>query len=104
MADYVRVCRVSDIADPGKAVFEVDEHFVVVFHIGGSFYALEDCCTHDGGELSGGQLDGLQIACPRHGARFDVCTGKALTMPATANTPSHEVKIDGDGVYVKIRE
>jgi 3-phenylpropionate/trans-cinnamate dioxygenase ferredoxin component len=104
MADFVRVCTVSEILDPGKAVFVVDEHFVVVFHVGGQFYAIEDCCTHDGGELGQGELDGTQIICPRHGARFDIRTGEALTMPAVTNTPAHEVKVEGGDVFVKIRE
>jgi len=104
MDNFVRVCSASDIPDPGKAVFEVGDHFVVVFHVGGNFYALEDCCTHDGGELSDGELDGLQIICPRHGARFDVRTGEALTMPATTDTPAYVVRIEDGDVFVSVKE
>ena len=56
MSDFVRVCKTSDIPDPGKAVFEVEDRFVVVFHVAGQFYALDDCCTHDGGPLGEGEL------------------------------------------------
>lgn len=104
MDDYVRVCNVTDIPDPGKAVFEVGDRFVVVFHVDGKFSALEDCCTHDGGELADGELDGLQIICPRHGARFDIRTGEALTMPATTDTPSFDVRIEGGEVFVAAKE
>jgi 3-phenylpropionate/trans-cinnamate dioxygenase ferredoxin component len=104
MAEFVRVCKTSDIPDPGKAVFEIDECFVVVFHLDGEFHALDDRCTHDGGPLGEGIIEGFQIICPRHGARFDIRTGAAMTMPAVRGTPCHEVKIEGDELFVRIRE
>ena len=73
----------SDIPDPGKKLVEVDERLVVLFHVGGQFYAIDDVCTHDGGPLGEGELEGFTIACPRHGAKFDIRDGRALTMPAT---------------------
>ena len=77
---------------------EVGERLVVLIHAAGHFYALDDICTHDGGPLSEGPLDPARatIACPRHGAKFDIRTGAAVTMPATKPTRSHEVKIEGD--------
>jgi 3-phenylpropionate/trans-cinnamate dioxygenase ferredoxin subunit len=104
MSDFVRVCETSDIPDPGKAIFEVEDRFVVVFHTDRQFYALDDCCTHDGGPLGEGCLEGFQIACPRHGARFDIRTGQALTMPAVRGTTAHEVKVERDEVFVRISE
>jgi 3-phenylpropionate/trans-cinnamate dioxygenase ferredoxin component len=104
MSDFVRVCKTTDILDPGKTTFEVDERFVVVFHLDGEFYALDDACTHDGGPLGDGDIDGFQIICPRHGAHFDIRTGQAMTMPAVHSTPSHEVRIDGEDVLVRIKE
>lgn len=104
MSDFNRVCKTSDILDPGKAVFEVEDRFIVVFHVGGRFYALDDCCTHDGGPLGEGHLDGFEIVCPRHGARFDIRNGHVLCMPATIGLPPHEVKIEGEDVLVRIVE
>ena len=104
MSDFVRVCKTSDIPDPGKAIFEVEVRFVVLFHVDGGFYSLDDACTHDGGPLGEGCLEGFQIACPRHGARFDIRTGQALTMPAVRGTPAHDVQVEGDDVFVKISE
>ena len=83
-------------------MFEVDERLVVVVHVEGLFYCIDDVCTHDGGPLGDGELCGFEIACPRHGAKFDVRTGAALTMPATEATAAHEIKVDGDDVYVKL--
>jgi 3-phenylpropionate/trans-cinnamate dioxygenase ferredoxin subunit len=102
MSDFVNVAKKNDIPDPGKQYFEVDERLVVVFHVGGEFYCLEDVCTHDGGPLGEGTLEGKVILCPRHGAKFDITNGKALTMPATESTMAHEVKVEGDSVLVKL--
>ncbi len=104
MAEFVEVCRVSEIPDPGKEVFEVEDRFIVVFHLDGQFYALDDRCTHDGGPLGHGDIEGFQIICPRHGARFDIKTGQALTMPAVRATSSHEVKVEGDRLLVRLRD
>ncbi len=104
MSDFVPVAKVSEVPDPGKILVEVDERFVVLVHAGGQFYAIDDVCTHDGGPLGEGQLDGFTIACPRHGAKFDVRDGRALTMPATKATGSYEVKIVGDDVLIKISD
>jgi 3-phenylpropionate/trans-cinnamate dioxygenase ferredoxin component len=104
MPDFVRVARVSDIPDPGKQIVEIEDRLVVVFHVGGKFYALDDVCTHDGGPLGEGQLEGFCIACPRHGAKFDIRDGRALTMPATRATVAHEVKIDAGNVLVRLNE
>ena len=104
MSDFVRVCKVSDIPDAGKEVFEIEDRFVVVFHVDGRFYALDDECTHDGGPLGEGALHGFEIVCPRHGAKFDVRDGRVLAMPATHATPAYEVKVEGDDVFVKVED
>ena len=102
MSDFIAVARTTDVPDPGSALVEVDERLIVLFHVGGKFYAIDDVCTHDGGPLSEGDLDGYAIACPRHGARFDIRTGAALSMPATLPTAAHLVKVAGDQVLVKL--
>ena len=104
MAEFVPVAKTSEIPDPGTLLVEVDDELVALFHVGGEFYALDDVCTHDGGPLADGALEDHTIACPRHGAKFDIRTGAALTMPATKATRSHEVKVEGDQVLVRIRE
>jgi 3-phenylpropionate/trans-cinnamate dioxygenase ferredoxin subunit len=106
MSKFVPVARVSDIPDPGKMLVEVDDRLIVVIRAAGHFYALDDVCTHDGGPLSEGPLDPQAgtIACPRHGAKFDFRTGAALTMPATKPTKAHEVKVDGDQIFVRLKD
>ncbi len=102
MNDFVRVCSVSDVPEGGKTVIEVGDRLVGLFHVGGEFWAIDDLCTHDGGPLAEGQLQGHTIICPRHGARFDIRTGRVLSMPATQNVPAHEVKVEGADVLVRI--
>jgi 3-phenylpropionate/trans-cinnamate dioxygenase ferredoxin subunit len=104
MSDFVLVAKTHDIPDPGTLLVEVDERLVVVIHAAGHFYALDDVCTHDGGPLSEGPVLPQEnaIACPRHGAKFDIRTGAALTMPATMPTVAHEVRVNGDDVLVRL--
>jgi 3-phenylpropionate/trans-cinnamate dioxygenase ferredoxin subunit len=104
MSEFMKVAKVAGIPDPGKQLVEVDDRLIVLFHVDGKFYAIDDVCTHDGGPLGEGELRGYDIACPRHGAKFDIRDGRHLTMPATEDTVAHEVKVDGDDVYVKINE
>jgi 3-phenylpropionate/trans-cinnamate dioxygenase ferredoxin subunit len=105
MSDFVLVAKTTDVPDPGTMLVEVGERLIALIHAAGHFYALDDVCTHDGGPLSEGPVDpqGRTIACPRHGAKFDLKTGAALTMPATKPTVAHEVKVEGDHVLVRIK-
>jgi 3-phenylpropionate/trans-cinnamate dioxygenase ferredoxin subunit len=104
MSDFIPVAKVSEVPDPGRMLVEVEDRLVVLVHAAGRFYAIDDVCTHDGGPLGEGELDGFTIACPRHGAKFDVRDGRALTMPATQPTVVHEVKVQGDEVLVRLRD
>jgi 3-phenylpropionate/trans-cinnamate dioxygenase ferredoxin subunit len=80
----------------------VDTVPVLLCDVDGELYAVEDVCTHDGGALDGGELDGCRVMCPRHGALFDVTTGRALTLPAVVPLPTFPVRVDGDDVYVDV--
>lgn len=104
MSDFIRVASTSEIPDPGKLLVEADDRLVVLVHLEGKFYCIDDVCTHDGGPLGEGPLEGPHLICPRHGAKFDVRDGKAVTFPATVPTLSHEVKVEGDEIFVKLNE
>ena len=104
MSEFIQVAKVSDVANSGKVILEVDDRMVVLLHINDQFFCIDDVCTHDGGPLGEGELCGFELACPRHGAKFDVRNGAALTMPATEATVVHEIKIEGDNVFVRINE
>ena len=81
-ARWVDVAPADDVPRDGHRVYEVAERFVAVYDVGGERYAIEDVCTHDGNPLADGAVEGLQVVCPRHGARFCLRTGAALSAPA----------------------
>jgi 3-phenylpropionate/trans-cinnamate dioxygenase ferredoxin component len=97
---FVTVARVGEIPPGGVKVVRIDEQDVAVFFVDGDYYAIDDICTHDGGPLAEGTLEGCIIECPRHGAKFDVRTGGVVAMPATAPVPTYEVRIEGDEIKV----
>lgn len=99
---FVEVAKLSDLVDSGKLTVEVDERFVVLVKIGDQIYCLDDVCTHDGGPLGDGELEDDCLVCPRHGAKFDVRTGDAVSMPATESTATHQVKVEQDRVLVRL--
>lgn len=101
--DFKKVATISQIPKGGKITIEANGLLVVLVNIDGDIYCLDDVCTHDGGTLGDGVLDDHCLICPRHGAKFDVRTGDAITMPATEATATYEVKMDGEDVLVRFR-
>jgi 3-phenylpropionate/trans-cinnamate dioxygenase ferredoxin subunit len=101
MTEYVRVAAVDDIPPGHRLIHEFEEDTVIVFNVAGSFYCIADLCSHDGGPLEGGELHQCEIECPRHGARFDIRTGKPTALPAAEAIPSYGVKIEDGGVWVE---
>lgn len=101
---FVCVCKVSDLSDPGKAIVKAGGRTVALFQVSGQWWATDDRCTHDGGQLVAGQLEGYTIICPRHSARFDIRTGKVLSQPASVDLAVHTVKVEGDDVLVRVSE
>jgi len=79
----------------------VGRKMVAVARVDGAFFAIEDVCTHDGAELTGGAIEGMEIICPRHGARFSLRTGEALTPPAYEPVRVFATKIEGDHLWVR---
>ena len=104
MSEFVKVAQVADLLDPGKIIIPVDDRLVVLICVDQKFYCIDDVCTHDGGTLGDGELVGCQLMCPRHGAKFDIRSGEALTMPATEDTLTHELKVEGTDILVRIRD
>jgi 3-phenylpropionate/trans-cinnamate dioxygenase ferredoxin subunit len=101
-ANWIDVAAAGDIAPGNYEIAETDEHVVAVFNVDGELYAIEDVCTHDGEELTGGPVEGDQIICPRHGARFCLRSGKALTAPAYEDLPTYPVRIKDGRIQVAV--
>ena len=87
---------------PGSAKpFTVDDRQILLCNVGGSFYAIDDVCTHDGGSLDEGSLEGYCAVCPRHGATFDVRSG-APTLPAVVPVDTYAVREEAGQLYVEL--
>ena len=97
---FVTVAKVGEIPEGGVKVVRVEDQAIAIFHVNGGYYAIDDLCTHDGGPLAEGILEGEVIECPRHGAKFNVKTGAVLSLPATAPIPTYTVRVEGDEIKV----
>ncbi|MBV9972955.1 MAG: non-heme iron oxygenase ferredoxin subunit [Candidatus Eremiobacteraeota bacterium] len=94
------VAKKSQIKPGTTLKVAVGDAPVLLCNVTGEIYAIEDVCTHDGGELDQGELEGDRIMCPRHGSYFDVKTGDALTLPAVLPVATYKVRVEGDDIYV----
>jgi 3-phenylpropionate/trans-cinnamate dioxygenase ferredoxin subunit len=96
------IAKVSDTPPGTISVHEVGDVRIALCNVNGRFYAIDDVCTHDGGPLDQGELDGELVECPRHGALFDVTTGQPKTLPAVRPVKTYAVTVEGDDVRVEI--
>ena len=102
MTDFVKVADYQEIPRGGSKLVAVDTVRVALFNLDGVLYALEDVCTHEGGPLvDGTSVDGCQVQCPRHGARFDIRTGAAVRFPAFEPTQSYKVRVEAGDVWIE---
>lgn len=104
MPEFVKVGSQGSLPPGAKLLIEVGERSIAVFNVEGSFFAIDDICTHDGGPLADGDFEGAEVQCPRHGARFDVRTGQALCLPAFEPVTTHRVEVRGDDVFVALED
>lgn len=102
-AEFITVADISELAPGDRIVVEYGKHWVAIFNIDGQFYAIEDICTHDDGPLADGELTGCVIACPRHGATFDVRTGKVLTAPALMDVSTYAIRVVDGQIQIAAR-
>lgn len=102
VSEFIKVAQADEIPLNGSKLVEVDDVRIALFNLDGTLYAIEDVCTHDGGPLVEGDIvNGCQVQCPRHGARFDICTGAAVSFPAFEATNTYEVRVEGDDVLIE---
>jgi 3-phenylpropionate/trans-cinnamate dioxygenase ferredoxin subunit len=73
---------------------------IALFNLNGTYYAIQDVCSHDDGPVAEGDLEGNEIICPRHGARFDVRTGEVLSLPAAVDIPAYPVRVEGEEILI----
>jgi 3-phenylpropionate/trans-cinnamate dioxygenase ferredoxin subunit len=91
--DFLEIAPASELPDGERLFVEIEGKPIVIFKIGGQFFSIADVCSHDDGPVGEGRLEGYNITCPRHGAQFDIRTGKVVQMPAVVDIPAYPVKV-----------
>ncbi len=99
---WVYVAQADAILEGTATVVEADGRRMALCNTSEGFYAIDDICTHDGGSLDQGTLEGYAIECPRHGARFDVRTGKVLALPAARPVRTYPTRVKAGSVEVEV--
>jgi len=102
MGRLIKVAETKDIPPGRAATVDLEGRAVALFNVDGRFYAIDDTCTHRGGPLSEGEVEGTVVTCPLHGARFDVTTGDVLGPPAAARVGRYDVLVEGEDVKISI--
>ena len=99
--NFVKVAETKEIAPSSMKAVEVEGEKVCIINTEGNYYAIGNNCTHVGGPLDEGTLQGYEVECPWHGSKFDVRTGEPTKPPAVRSVPKYEVKMDGNNVLVR---
>ncbi len=102
MSKFVKVAKKSEIVDKSSKCIEVEGKRIALFNINGEIYAIDNTCTHSGGPLSEGFIEGEEVECPWHGARFNIKSGEVLAAPASEGVAKYNVRITSDDVEVEV--
>jgi len=102
MAGWLTVAREGEVGPGTVKVLAAGGRPLALCNVDGQYYVIDDVCTHDGGPLDQGELDGCEIECPRHGGRFDVLTGRATCFPAVMPVQTFPVKVEGEDILVEV--
>jgi len=101
-AEFVEIAPASELPNGERLFVEIGDKPIVIFNVAGQLFAIGDVCTHDDGPLGDGDVEGHHVVCPRHGAEFDIRTGKAISMPAVVDIPAYPVQIREGNIFVGI--
>jgi 3-phenylpropionate/trans-cinnamate dioxygenase ferredoxin subunit len=98
--EYIAVATTDELDEGDRLVVEIGWVGIVLLKVGGEYFAIGDVCSHDDGPIAEGELEGLEIACPRHGARFALQSGKVLALPAVVDIPAYPVRVEGEQILI----
>jgi len=99
--DWINVARFGEISEGSCKLFDLDDEDIAVYHLDGEYHAIEDRCSHDGGDLASGWVEDGCAVCPRHGARFDIRTGKVMAPPAYEDIHVFPTRIQGETIQMR---
>ncbi|MGH9338571.1 MAG: Rieske (2Fe-2S) protein [Acidobacteriota bacterium] len=102
MGELTRVASAKDIGSGQAIAVEANGQRIAIFNVNGAFHAISDTCTHRGGPLSQGKVEGSTVTCPWHGAQFDIRTGNVLTPPAPTGVASYKVVVEDDEIKIEL--
>jgi nitrite reductase/ring-hydroxylating ferredoxin subunit len=102
MPEFIKVATTEELADEQAKVVELEGQKIALFRVDGAFYAVSDTCTHRGGPLSEGTVEGTEVTCPWHGAKFDLRTGAVLGPPARQGVRGYPVRVTGTDVEIEV--
>jgi 3-phenylpropionate/trans-cinnamate dioxygenase ferredoxin component len=91
--EFLDVASVDELNNGERMFLEIDGIPIVVFNIGDQYFAIGDVCSHDEGPLGEGELNNFELGCPRHGATFDVRSGRVLSLPAIVDIPAYPTRV-----------
>ena len=100
--EFYQIVPASELPSGERLFIEIEGNSLVIFNIAGQFFAIADICSHDGGPLGEGDLEGFNVICPRHGAEFDVRTGKVVQLPAVEDIPAYPVQVRDGMIFVGV--
>ncbi len=102
MPKFIKVATTEELADQPAKMVELEGQKIALFSVDGAFYAMSDTCTHRGGPLSEGAVEGTEVTCPWHGAKFDLRTGGVLGPPARQGVRGYPVRVTGTDVEIEV--
>jgi nitrite reductase/ring-hydroxylating ferredoxin subunit len=102
--EFAKVADVKDIQPSQMKEVEVNGEKICLANVEGKYYAIGNICTHLGGPLAQGKLEGYEVQCPWHGSRFDIRTGRVARPPAMGSEPTYEIKIENGNISLKKRD
>ncbi len=102
MGTFTKVAQVDEIKQGACKAIGINGKEIAIFNLDGNFYAIDSKCTHVGGDLEEGAIDGKEVICPWHGARFDITTGEVTEGPAGTNLACYQVRVDNDNIEIQI--
>src|SRR6266436_6987095 len=103
MAKLLKIAKTEDVVPGQAAAFTIEGKKIALFNVEGTYYAIGDTCTHRGGPLSEGDVQGVKVTCPWHGANFDLRTGAVMGPPAQNGVPSYKVVVEGADIKVEVK-
>jgi 3-phenylpropionate/trans-cinnamate dioxygenase ferredoxin subunit len=102
MAEFVKAAKKGDLSPGEGKCVEVGDKRIALFNLDGEFYAIDDTCTHSGGPLSEGMVEGEKVTCPWHGAVFNIKSGEVLGEPAPEGVAKYNVRVTGEDIEVEV--